>query len=127
MKGMMNTKSYFCDTYALLEIIGGNPSYQHYVDQWLITSTLNLMELYYALLRDYGEETANSYFTLWSSAAFNIPLQTTPEAMQFKLLHKKDNLSYIDCMGYTFSHQENIRFLTGDSKFKGREAVEFVQ
>ena len=127
MKGMMNTESYFCDTYALLEIIGGNPAYRHYADQLLVTSTLNLIELYYCLIRDYGEEFADSYLALWSSVALNIPSQIIPGAMQFKLTNKKSDLSYIDCMGYAFSLQQNMRFLTGDQKFEGKESVEFVK
>ncbi len=127
MKDTMSTNTYFCDTYALLEIIGGNPAYQQYLDQRLITSTLNLMELYYALLRDYGEEIAESYFALWASAAFDLPLPIIPGAMQFKQTHKKEDLSYIDCMGYTFSCQRQVRFLTGDEKFKDKGTVEFVK
>ena len=123
----MNTKTYFCDTYALLEIIGGNPAYQEYTNQELTTSTLNIMELYYALLRDYGKDIAEYYLAFWSILAVDIPRQIIPNAMHFKLKYKKERLSYIDCMGYIFSRQQNIPFLTGDSKFKGREQVEFMQ
>ena len=52
MKGMTNTEIFFCDTYALIEIVGGNPSYKKYLSSSLITSDYNLMEMYYAFLRD---------------------------------------------------------------------------
>ena len=122
---MHNT--YFCDTYAIIELIKGNPNYQKYVDSILITSPFNLAELYYILLREYGTEFADGYFLLWSMSAVDIQNKVIPGAMQFRLANKKDNLSYTDCVGYTFSCQQNIRFLTGDQKFEGKESVEFVK
>lgn len=125
-KGMMSTELFFCDTYALIEITGGNPNYKKYLNHVLITSDPNLMELYYAFLRDYGRKTADKYFDLWARFSIHIPRETIQQAMEFKLANKKDNLSYTDCIGYIFSLQNKVKFLTGDIKFKGREGVEFV-
>ncbi len=47
---------YYADTYALIEILKGNPSYKKYAEEELLTSELNLLELAYALTRDYGKE-----------------------------------------------------------------------
>jgi len=124
---MTHNQIYFCDTYALIEIIGGNNNYKKYLDKILITSAHNLMELYYAFLRDYGEETADKYFDIWSSFSLHVPQGTIKNAMKFKLIHKKDNLSYTDCIGYIYSIENGIMFLTGDIKFKNKEKVEFVQ
>ncbi len=49
---------YYADTYALVEILKGNPAYERYAEEDLITSEFNLLELAYALTRDYGEEKA---------------------------------------------------------------------
>ena len=49
---------FFCDTYALVEIIKGNKSYHPYLDQELHTNILNLYGLFYNLLKEYGEITA---------------------------------------------------------------------
>ena len=123
----MSTKVFFCDTYALIEIVGGNPNYQQYLDEVLITSDLNLMELYYAFLRDYDERTAKKYLKFWTQYSIALPRDTISNAMNFKLANKRDNLSYVDCMGYIFCVENKIMFLTGDIKFENMKNVEYVK
>ena len=127
MRAMTHNQIYFCDTYALIEIIGGNSKYKKFLKKILITSAYDLMELYYAFLRDYNEKTADKYFDIWSAFSIRIPHATIKNAMKFKLLHKKDNLSYTDCIGYIYSIENGIMFLTGDIKFKNLDSVEFVK
>lgn len=126
MKDMTNTEVLFCDTYALIEIIFGNKNYKKHLNSTLITSQYNLMELYYALLREYNKESADKYVDVWSKYALDIPFDIIKEAMIFKLQNKKENLSYVDCIGYVFSVKNNIRFLTGDIKFRERLHVLYV-
>ena len=125
MKDM--TEIFFCDTYALIEIIKGNPAYQRYLNHAMMTSDYNLMELYYAFIRDYSKEEADKYFDIWSKFSIYIPRKAIRQAMEFRSANKKDSLSYIDCIGYIFSLQNRIRFLTGDIKFKNIANVEFVR
>ena len=127
MKDTMNIKSFFCDTYALIEIIKGNKDYGTYTDSILITSELNLMELYYSLLRDFGKIVAEKYFMEWEISAVQIPKSLIQAAMELKYLHKKEKLSYVDCMGYTYAKVNDLPFLTGDSKFENKMGVEFVK
>ena len=127
MKDMMNTEVFFCDTYALIEIVGGNPNYQKYLSSPLITSDYNLMELYYAFLRDYNQQTADKYFDQWSKFLVQIPLETIKRAMLFRFANKKEDLSYVDCVGHAFSQQNLIKFLTGDRRFENKSGVEFVK
>ncbi len=47
---------YYADTYALVEILRGSPAYERYAGEELVTSEFNLLELAYALTRDYGKE-----------------------------------------------------------------------
>jgi predicted nucleic acid-binding protein len=123
----MNTEVFFCDTYALIEILGGNPNYAKYLNCTLVTSEYNLMELYYAFLKDYNQQTADKYFDFWVKFSVQIPLETIKQAMIFRLTNRKDNLSYVDCIGYIFSQQNGIKFLTGDRKFENKHGVEFVK
>ena len=127
MRDMTNIEVFFCDTYALIEIIGGNPNYQKYLTCTLITSEYNLMEMYYAFLRDYNQQIADKYLDRWSKFLIQIPLETMKQAMIFRLVNKKDNLSYVDCMGYIFSQKNEVKFLTGDIKFKDKQGTEFVK
>ncbi|HLD02983.1 MAG TPA: PIN domain-containing protein [Candidatus Nanoarchaeia archaeon] len=121
------TESFLADTYALIEIIEGNPNYEKYTDYNLCITELNLIELYYAILRKRGKEQARHYLEEWDSFTTGISLESIRFGMQFKLLNKKDKLSYTDCIGYALAMEKNIKFLTGDEKFEGLANVEFVK
>lgn len=127
MKAMTSTNTFFCDTYALIEIIGGSKAYNKYEDALLVTSELNLIELYYHFLRNYDKNSAEHYFNHWLELCVKISHSVIKVGMEIKLENKKEKLSYIDCIGYSFSLQNNIFFLTGDSKFKNKPGVEFVK
>jgi len=45
----------FADTYALIELLKGNPNYESYSDVELVSTEFNILELAYALFRDYAE------------------------------------------------------------------------
>lgn len=123
----MTNKTFFCDTYALIEITGGNESYSRYGDALLVTSEFNLIELYYHFLKNYGKNNAEHYFNHWLGFCVKVPQSIIKIGMEIKLENKKEKLSYIDCIGYAFSLQNNIPFLTGDSKFKNKTGVEFIK
>ena len=123
----MNTESFFCDTYALIEITGGNPNYKPYTSFILMTSDLNLMELYYHFLKDYGKETAERHFNEWTEFSIEILRAIIKKGMEIKLVHKKEKLSYVDCIGYAFALETEIGFLTGDSKFRNKVGVKFIK
>ena len=127
MKDMMSINVFFCDTYALIEIIGGNKNYGQYTNHTLITSDFNLMELYYSFLRDYGKETAERYFNEWVNFTVKITHNIIKKGMEIKLANKKDNLSYVDCIGYALALELDLKFLTGDQKFKDKFNVEFMK
>src|SRR3989338_10548536 len=127
MRDMMNPEIFFCDTYALVEIALGNTRYTKYITYVLVTSEQNIMELYYAFLRDYDQQKAEKHFQFWSYFIVHIPQQTIKNAMKFKLANKKDKLSYVDCIGYIFSQENEMKFLTGDQKFENKIGVEFVK
>lgn len=127
MKDTTEIKIFLADTYALIELLGGNLNYKPYLNHILITTQFNLMELYYHFLQDYGIETADKYLDIYSK--FVVPITDTSirTAMEFKLKHKKEKLSYADCIGYALSLEWSIKFLTGDQKFETKENVEFVK
>ena len=120
-------KTFFCDTYALIEIIGGNPNYKPYAQFILFTSDFNLMELYYHFLRDYGKEIAERHFSEWMEFTIQIPRAIIKKGMEIKLANKREQLSYVDCIGYAFALESGILFLTGDSKFKNKIGVEYIK
>ncbi len=127
MKVMTEGSVFFCDSYALIEFARGNLNYTKYLDEVLITSDLNVMELYYAFLRETNREKAEEHYLEWIDGAVKISEDVIRPAMEFKLKYKKENLSYIDCLGYLFAIKNKIRFLTGDEKFENKPGVEFVK
>ena len=121
-------RSFFFDTYAFYEVIVGNPSYLPYTkDVKIVTTQLNLMELYYQLLKHYKKNDALDFFRRYEELVVPISNSLIIEAMDFRKHHKKKNMSYVDCIGYTMATKMGVPFLTGDKEFKGMDNVEFVK
>lgn len=119
---------YFFDTYAFYEIIVGNPNYLPFTkDIKIVTTQLNLMELYYQLLSLYDRQTAVQFFKRYEEFVVPINNEIIIEAMDFRKINYKKNLSYIDCIGYIMAKKMKVLFLTGDRQFEGIENVEFVK
>lgn len=124
----MGIETFFFDSYAFFEIIEGNPNYDQFTAGIaIVTTRLNLMELFYGLLVKYDRRTANRYYDELARFCIDIDDNVIREAMIFRVMNKKRKLSYIDCLGYLIAKQRNISFLTGDEKFKDAPNVEFVK
>ncbi len=121
------TDKYFLDTYALIAIANGEEQFKPYIDDDIITLKENIVELYYFLLRKYNLKTADYFLNKFASIAHEFTLPLIRTAMAFKEQHKKENFSYIDCLGYTYSRENNRLFVTGDNAFRNLNAVKFVQ
>jgi len=83
------------------------------------------MELYLAVLRDRGEETARTAFARFRDLAAETPDDWLFDAMALKL--RKPALSYADAIGYVAADRLAARFLTGDEAFRRLENVEFCR
>lgn len=120
---------YFFDTYALFEIFFGNENYLKYLDSEVITTRLNLMEMYYHLLRDYGDEVAEKYYDETIGYSIDFTDEDIKKAMKFRLKMKKDKkgLSYVDALGYMIATKMDVPFLTGDIAFEDIPNVEYVK
>lgn len=120
---------YFFDTYALIEIIKGNPNYKVYSKEEFITTRFNLMELYYSLLRLFNEKVADRYFNTFLPSCVPVSDNTIKAAMKFRFEQRKNGnlISYVDCVGYFAALENNIRLLTGEKHFLGLRNVEFVK
>ena len=121
------TEVFFADTYALIEIIGGNKNYKPYTNTILLTTKFNLIELYYHFLHDYGKKIADKYLKLFSNLVIPVSYTSIQNGMLFKLNHKKEKLSYVDCIGYALATELGIKFLTGDEKFENKVNVEYIK
>ena len=121
-------RAYFFDTYAFYEIIVGNPHYKLYSrNTKIITTQLNLMELYYHLLLIFSKKDALYFFNRYKDYVVAIDNSIVIKAMDFRKDNKKRKLSYADCIGYTLAKSMNVRFLTGDQQFKDINNVEYIK
>lgn len=121
------TEVYFFDTYAIIEIIKGNQNYENYKHQKIVTTFLNLIELHYSILKDYGPEIAEVILNKYSQFTVGINLDTIKKSNEFRYKNKKSKFSTADVIGYFVALQKGIKFLTGDIQFKNLDNVEFVK
>ena len=109
-------------------MIEGKENYLRFKDLPIITTTLNAAEVYFYFLKEHNQQTADYWIKNLNFKLINImKLETVIKATRLKFKDKKENLSYTDCIGYILSKELKIMFLTGDSKFKNKENVEFVK
>jgi predicted nucleic acid-binding protein len=118
--------NYFFDTYALIEMIRGNPNYAKFVEFEPITTILNLGELHYHTLKEKSPIDEFLYSELKGSC-MPIELEDMEKAMEFKYENRKKKFSMVDSVGYILARRYGLRFLTGDKGFREIEGVEFVE
>jgi len=116
---------FFLDTYALIEIVRGNPRYRRYLSAELRTGLWNLAELYLAILRDRGDAEARRQFVRFRTIAVDPDDEWLFEALALKA--RRPALSYADAIGYTAARRVGARFLTGDEAFRRLPDVEFCR
>ena len=119
----------FLDTYAIIEIAAGNPSYKQYAlnSGDGVATIFNLSEVYFYYLKNFGEKEAEKIYGVVKPLSVPIDDSIIKAAMRFKLAHQKKRYSIADCIGYFTALKLNLKFLTGDYAFKYLENVEFVK
>ena len=123
----MGIKKFFWDSYAVIETIKGNSNFNPYLDDEVIITIFNLIEIYFSALKDLGEATAEKIYQQYSPSVTEVPDNVLKKAMKYKLKNKDKNFSYIDCNGYVYATENDFIFLTGDREFENLENGEFVK
>ena len=120
---------YFFDTYAIVEFIGGNESYINLFKHGGVTTRLNLMGLYYQILKRLGKKVAKKTYSRFLSHVVDVDDVIIMESMDFRLRMRKKGkqFSYVDAVGYIVAEKNKVKFLTGDGEFKGLHNVKFVK
>lgn len=118
---------YFFDSYAVVEIIKGNPNYARYTHEEVVLTVFNLAEIYCSAINYLGEDAAEDVYNQYKPSLIDISDDILKAAIKFRKRYKFKNYSYTDCIGYLSALKNNLKFLTGDKAFKGLENVEFVQ
>lgn len=117
----------FFDSYAIIEIINLNKNYLEFSDEIIISNSLNLAEVYYALLKTTNQKTADYFLEKLDIKLLEITKEISIEAAKFRFNNKKKKISFADAIGYVTALKLNMKFLTGDKEFRDFENVEFVK
>mgnify|MGYP001605914298 CR=1 FL=1 len=123
----MGLVRYFFDSYAIVEIVSGNPNYAKYLGEDFSITIFNLAEVYYSAINNLNEEKADEIYNKYSNCVVEVSDEVLKEAIKFRKANKKKDLSYTDCIGYIYAMKNNMVFLTGDKEFQGMKNVEFVK
>lgn len=121
------TDIFFFDSYALFEIISGNLKYKPYIKSRVVTTKLNIFEVYHGLIRDIDEEEAEKFLEYYYPFIIDFIEEDVRNAAKLKVQYKKRDLSMTDCIGFALAKRLGIKFLTGDKGFKDLDNVEFVK
>ena len=119
--------NFFFDSYAIIEILKNNTNYDKFKELTIFTSSINISEVYYSLIKNVEEEIAENFINSLNIQILIIDKDSAIKAAKFKFKFKKEKLSYIDCLGYEVAKKLKIKFLTGDEGFRDKENVEFVK
>lgn len=118
---------FFFDSYAIIELLEGNTSYSKYSGEQLITSSLNLAEVYYYYLKLRKGPDFLRCIQAGKIEIIPVNLDDSLSAMRFKHDHRSQKFSFVDCIGYSLAISKELRFLTGDKEFEGLPQVEYVK
>ena len=116
---------YFFDSYAIIELVKGNPLYAKYGDQLVLITQFNLAEIYWSFLNDFDDRKAKELYSYFKDCVVPVEDAVLQDAIQFRKENKKRKLSYADCIGYSYALHHNLLFLTGDKEFEKLPHVEF--
>lgn len=115
---------YFFDTYALVRLARGEPSYERFASEPVHTDVGCLYEFVRWLMK-----TENSSRAREALAGLHAErLATTDEDLlqAAKLLRQHPRMSAQDALGYCIARRADMTFLTGDGAFRRLPGVELV-
>ena len=116
----------------MVEFLGGNEKYRKTIlgaRGRLATSVMNLAELYFVVLREFGVEAADESYTAFGHYEASIKAEDVKNGMALRLESRRQrtDLSYADAIGYAISRRLGAKFLTGDRAFYSLPSVEMLR
>jgi len=117
----------FLDTYAIIEIMKGNPAYSKFAEATPFSTRTNMVEVAYHLLESCPKEKAENIIRSLRIEVLEIQENQVAKIAWFRKEHSKKKFSYIDCIGYVLAKENSMEFVTGDAAFEGMPNVEFAK
>ncbi|MDV3244424.1 MAG: hypothetical protein LYZ66_04520 [Nitrososphaerales archaeon] len=121
---------FFYDSYAVLAFTSGHTGYRRYFEEHDgVLSKLNLLEIAYRTLEQHGPKAESDILETFSKYIIDFGLGDMADAMKLRLELKRRGrgMSYADALGYSLSRKMGIKFLTGDTAFRGLSGVEYLE
>lgn len=113
-------KTYILDTSSLLEIIYGNDTFNHFVENvgLMITKT-TLVELHYWLLRIHGEQVAEQYYEEFVQYVVPLTNEVIRRANEIRFQLKIKKPTHTDCINYATALENGCTLVTAQTAFAG--------
>jgi predicted nucleic acid-binding protein len=115
------------DTYALVEIQEGNPAFVDLFHGSFVVTDITLAEFYGVLYRRMGQQTADYWRRKIEPFVVDVSRDMLIVATKYRIDNNKEDLSFVDCVGYMYSIENGIPFVTGDKAFKNKKGVRFIK
>lgn len=115
------------DSHALMEIMQGNEKYARYLNSDFLITDITLAEVYSALLKDHDEHIVQQWHDKLEKYSVNVDKKTIINAMKFRHLLGKKNISFADAVAYSYSILNGCEFVTAENEFEGFDNVEIVK
>ena len=113
--------------YALVEIHDGNPKFTPFLNEEIIITDLTMAEFYGVLYNRFDKITADYWNRKFKTFCVPVSQEILLKAAMLKVDLKKQGVSLIDCVGYTFALENNMDFVTGDKEFEKMKNVQFMK
>jgi predicted nucleic acid-binding protein len=121
---------FLADTYAFIELFEGNRRYRGlFKNHDLVTTSLNVVEVYSTLLRRIELDEAREFAQAALRLVIEVPRDTALRAAEIRtaMIHSKKNCSHVDAWGYAAAERLGREFLTGDEAFRDVSNVRFIK
>ena len=117
---------YFYDSWAILEYLNTGRLAAYFRSTRGVTTWLQVMEVFYALLRDGKPESeARDLVAALQPHVIDFSFEDVLGAMgvRIQMARQRRNLSYVDAIGYFIARKRRLQFLTRDPGFRGLPGV----
>src|SRR3989344_4928536 len=95
----LKMSEYFFDTYAIIEIMKGNPNYSKFKEMIFVTTYLNLSETYFSLLKEMNEIEAKKTISSLNMEFIELDYEIALESSSFRYIHKEKKYLMLIALG----------------------------
>ena len=97
------------------------------MNQDFVITDLTMAEFYSILYRQNEEIAALEWNHKLHAYCRAVSKEILIKSLKYRIDNKKENLSIFDCVGYIYALENNMKFVTGDSAFRNKEGVLFIE